>query len=96
MDNLTLKDVIGLASKTTVARMLERDDFKKRFEEHRSIGIHEFFYPLMQAYDSVAVKADIELGGTDQVFNVLMGRDIQRDFNQTPQVTLFFPYIRRY
>lgn len=93
LDNLTLKDVIGLASKTTVARMLERDDFKKRFEEHRSIGIHEFFYPLMQAYDSVAVKADIELGGTDQVFNVLMGRDIQRDFNQTPQVTLFFPIL---
>lgn len=93
LDKLNLRDVIGLASNMTVARMLERDDFKKRFEEHRSIGVHEFFYPLMQAYDSVAIKADIELGGTDQVFNVLMGRDIQRDYGQNPQITLFFPIL---
>lgn len=93
LDKLTLKDVIGLAANVTVARMIERDDFKKRFEEHRSIGVHEFFYPLMQAYDSVAIKADIELGGTDQVFNVLMGRDIQRAYQQSPQITLFFPIL---
>ena len=90
---LNFSDVIVLASRHTVARMLEREDFKKRFEEHESIGIHEFFYPLMQGYDSVAIEADIELGGTDQRFNLLMGRTIQRDYGQESQVALMMPLL---
>ena len=90
---LDFSDVIVLASKHTVARMLEREDFKKRFEEHESIGIHEFMYPLMQGYDSVAIEADIELGGTDQRFNLLMGRTIQRDYGQESQVALMMPLL---
>ncbi len=86
-------DVIDLAAKCTVARMLERDDFKNRYENHLPLSVHEFFYPLMQGYDSVAIKADIELGGTDQTFNVLMGRNIQRDYGQEPQLTLFVPIL---
>ncbi|NMB96076.1 MAG: tyrosine--tRNA ligase, partial [Clostridiaceae bacterium] len=74
LSKLNLEDIIRLTSKCTVARILERDDFHKRFNNHESIGIHELFYPLMQAYDSIVVKADIELGGTDQRFNILMGR----------------------
>ena len=83
--------VIRLAGKYTVARMLERDDFAKRFAEQRPISIHEFLYPLMQAYDSVAMKADVELGGTDQKFNLLVGRELQKDFGQEPQVILTLP-----
>lgn len=90
---LNFSDVIALASKYTVARMLEREDFKKRFEGHESIGIHEFFYPLMQGYDSVAIKADIELGGTDQRFNLLMGRTIQKDYGLESQVALMMPLL---
>ena len=90
---MNFRDVINLASKCTVARMLERDDFKNRYENQQPISVHEFFYPLMQAYDSVAIKADIELGGTDQTFNVLMGRNIQKDFGQDPQITLFMPIL---
>ncbi|NLJ41992.1 MAG: tyrosine--tRNA ligase [Clostridiales bacterium] len=90
---LNFSDVIGLSSKYTVARMLEREDFKKRFEGHESIGIHEFFYPLMQGYDSVAIKADIELGGTDQRFNLLMGRTIQKDYGQESQIALMMPLL---
>ena len=90
---LNFSDVIALASKYTVARMLEREDFKKRFEGHESIGIHEFFYPLMQGYDSVAIKADIELGGTDQRFNLLMGRTIQKDYGQENQIALLMPLL---
>lgn len=93
LGEMNFRDVINLASKCTVARMLERDDFKKRYESGQPISVHEFFYPLMQAYDSVAIKADIELGGTDQTFNVLMGRNIQKDFNQEPQITLFMPIL---
>ena len=93
LGKMNFKDVINLAAKCTVARMLERDDFKKRYESNQPISVHEFFYPLMQAYDSVAISADIELGGTDQMFNVLMGRNIQRDFNQEPQITLFMPIL---
>ncbi|MCL2312007.1 MAG: tyrosine--tRNA ligase [Firmicutes bacterium] len=93
LSKLCFFDVIKLASKCTVARMLERDDFTNRFKNQKPISVHEFFYPLMQAYDSVVVKADIELGGTDQVFNVLMGRTIQKDYNQEPQVTLFMPLL---
>ncbi|MBQ1378249.1 MAG: tyrosine--tRNA ligase [Lachnospiraceae bacterium] len=93
LSKMTFADVIDLAAKCTVARMLERDDFKNRYENHLPLSVHEFFYPLMQAYDSVAIKADIELGGTDQTFNILMGRNIQRDFGQEPQLTLFMPLL---
>ena len=93
LGELKFSDVIELASKYTVARMLEREDFKNRFENQQSIGIHEFFYPLMQGYDSVAVKADLELGGTDQRFNLLMGRTIQRDYGQESQVALLMPLL---
>ena len=93
LSKMTFADVIELAAKCTVARMLERDDFKNRYENHLPLSVHEFFYPLMQAYDSVAIKADIELGGTDQTFNILMGRNIQRDFGQEPQLTLFMPLL---
>ncbi|RDY23843.1 tyrosine--tRNA ligase [Romboutsia maritimum] len=90
---LNFEDVIKLAATITVARMLEREDFKKRYENHMPISVHEFFYPLMQAYDSVAIKADIELGGTDQRFNLLMGRALQREFNQESQVVIMMPLI---
>ena len=93
LDKMNFRDVINLASKCTVARMLERDDFKNRYENQQPISVHEFFYPLMQAYDSVAIKADLELGGTDQTFNVLMGRNIQKDYKQEPQITLFMPLL---
>lgn len=93
LSELKFADVIELAAKCTVARMLERDDFKNRYENHLPLSVHEFFYPLMQAYDSVAIKADIELGGTDQTFNILMGRNIQRDYGQEPQLTLFMPLL---
>lgn len=90
---MNFMDVANLASKYTVARMLERDDFKKRFASNQSISIHEFFYPLMQGYDSVAIKADIEMGGTDQKFNILMGRTLQKEYDQEPQVALLMPII---
>lgn len=90
---LTFEDVIRLASKYTVARMLEREDFAKRYAEQRPIHIHEFFYPLMQGYDSVALQADVELGGTDQKFNLLVGRELQREYGQEPQVALMMPLL---
>ena len=93
LSKMNFGDVIELAAKCTVARMLERDDFNNRYINHLPLSVHEFFYPLMQAYDSVAVKADIELGGTDQTFNILMGRNIQRDYGQIPQLTLFMPLL---
>ncbi|WP_206872692.1 tyrosine--tRNA ligase [Clostridium zeae] len=93
LSKLNFEAVLNLAAKSTVARMLERDDFKKRFESNQSISIHEFFYPLMQAYDSVSLKADIELGGTDQRFNILMGRTLQRDFDIESQVAIFMPLL---
>jgi len=86
-------DLIGLAAKYPVARMLERDDFSKRLREGRSISIHELLYPLIQGYDSVALRADVELGGTDQLFNLLVGRDLQRDYGQRPQVVLTGPIL---
>jgi len=92
-EKLTFREIINLSSKVTVARMLERDDFNNRFNAHKPIAMHEFFYPLMQAYDSVVVKADIELGGTDQTFNVLMGRNIQKDYGLEQQVPLFIPLL---
>ncbi|MDD2445623.1 MAG: tyrosine--tRNA ligase [Clostridia bacterium] len=86
-------DVLNLCSKTTVARILERDDFTKRFKNQEPISLHEFFYPLMQAYDSVVVNPDIELGGTDQIFNILMGRTIQKDYGCKQQVAVFLPLL---
>jgi tyrosyl-tRNA synthetase len=88
MEKLTASDLVRLASHQPVARMLERDDFKKRFQGGVSIAIHEFLYPLVQAYDSVALRADVELGGTDQLFNLLLGREIQRAYGQEPQIVL--------
>lgn len=93
LGRLDFAKVLELASKCTVARMLEREDFKNRFEAHQSIGIHELFYPLMQAYDSVALQADLEIGGNEQRYNILMGRTLQRDFNQPAQVALFLPLL---
>jgi len=93
LGQLTSYEMIRLASELTVARMLERDDFKNRFESNRPISIHEFLYPLIQGYDSVALKADVELGGTDQLFNLLMGRDLQRSRGQEPQVVLTMPLL---
>lgn len=90
---LNFADVIRLASKYTVARMMEREDFTKRFKEGRPISIHEFFYPLMQGYDSVALTADIEFGGTDQKFNLLMGRHLQEEFGQKPQIAIMVPIL---
>ncbi len=86
-------EMITLAAKYPVARMLERDDFSKRFREGRSIAIHEFLYPLAQGYDSVALKSDVELGGTDQLFNLLVGRDLQRDYGVRPQVVMTGPLL---
>lgn len=90
---MNFADVIRLASKMTVAHMLEREDFRKRYEDGRPIFIHEFFYPLMQGWDSVAIEADIELGATEQRFNLLAGRDLQRDAGMEPQVCLMNPVI---
>lgn len=90
---LTLADVIRMASRMTVARMLEREDFAKRYAAGRPIFLHEFFYPLLQGTDSVAVRADVELGGTDQKFNLLVGRELQREAGQEPQVCLMTPIV---
>jgi tyrosyl-tRNA synthetase len=90
---MTFADVIKLASKYTVARMLERDDFTKRYKAGEPISVHEFLYPLAQAMDSVAINSDVELGGTDQKFNLLVGRDIQREFGKEPQVILTMPIL---
>ena len=92
-DKMRASDIIGLASLQTVSRMLERDDFKKRYDSQTPISIHEFLYPLVQGYDSVALKADVELGGTDQTFNLLMGRTLQNRYNQPPQVCLTMPLL---
>ena len=93
MDKLGSADMIKLAATHTVARMLERDDFGKRYRSNQPIAIHEFLYPLVQGYDSVAMRADLELGGTDQKFNLLMGRELQKHFGQTPQCILTMPLL---
>ena len=93
VDQLTPADMIRLLAQQTVARMLERDDFSKRYKEGRPISLHEFAYPLMQGYDSVAMRADVELGGTDQTFNLLMGRELQKDAGQEPQIVLTMPIL---
>ena len=91
---LQLADILKLTAQYTVARMLERDDFSRRYEEGRPISVVEFLYPLMQAYDSVVLKADVELGGSDQKFNLLVARDIQERYGQEPQVCLMMPLLR--
>jgi len=93
MKAMSAKDLIRLAARYTVARMLERDDFHRRYVAGNPIAIHEFLYPLIQAYDSVALHADVELGGTDQKFNLLVGRDIQREYGQEPQVVITLPLL---
>jgi tyrosyl-tRNA synthetase len=93
LSKMTFEDVIKLSSKYTVARMIERDDFTKRFRSGEPISLHEFLYPLAQAMDSVAISSDVELGGTDQKFNLLVGRDIQREFGITPQVIITMPLL---
>ena len=93
MSQMSAADLIKLASHHTVARMLERDDFNKRYKSGQSISIHEFLYPIVQGYDSVALKADVELGGTDQKFNLLVGRQLQQDFGQEPQVVMTTPLL---
>jgi tyrosyl-tRNA synthetase len=93
ISKMSPKDMLRLASRHTVARMLERDDFEKRYEKGESIAIHEFLYPLLQGYDSVALKSDVELGGTDQKFNLLVGRELQRQDGQEPQVVMTLPLL---
>ncbi|MCR4301268.1 MAG: tyrosine--tRNA ligase [Sulfuricaulis sp.] len=93
LGKLKAADVIKLASRYTVARMLERDDFSRRYKGGQPIAIHEFLYPLIQGYDSVAMKADIELGGTDQKFNLLIGRELQKEFSQPPQIIITMPLL---
>lgn len=93
MDLMTSEKMVHLTSKYTVARLLERDDFQKRYRENHSIGVHEFLYPLIQGYDSVALKADIELGGRDQKFNLLVGRALQKSYGQAPQVVITLPLL---
>ncbi len=93
MEKLDAVSLIELSAKYTVARMLERDDFKQRYQNQQSISIHEFLYPLIQGYDSVVLEADVELGGTDQRFNLLIGRELQREFGQEPQVVLTMPLL---
>jgi tyrosyl-tRNA synthetase len=93
MSEMSAADLIGLAAKHTVARMLERDDFHKRYGSGQPIAIHEFLYPLIQGYDSVAMRADVELGGTDQKFNLLVGRELQKHYGQSPQVVLTMPIL---
>ncbi len=93
MGEFSAADLIKLAARHTVARMLERDDFRTRIEAGKSIGIHEFIYPLVQGYDSVALQADVELGGTDQKFNLLVGRQLQQAYGQRPQVVLTMPLL---
>ncbi len=93
MSGMPAEELIRLAGRYTVARMLEREDFKKRFQSHSAISIHEFMYPLIQGYDSVMLKADVELGGTDQRFNLIVGRELQKEYGQRPQALVFLPLL---
>lgn len=93
LGKLTLSDLVLITARLTVARMLEREDFAKRLKAGKPVGLHEFLYPVMQGYDSVVLKADVELGGNDQLFNLLVGRDLQREFGQEPQVVLTMPLL---
>ena len=93
LSKLTIQDMMGLASKTTLAQMMERDDFSKRFSDNSPISLLEFFYPLYQGYDSVAIKADIEIGGNDQLWNLMLGREIQKTYDLSPQIAMTFPLL---
>ena len=93
LSKLTIQDMMELASKTTLAQMMERDDFSKRFNDNNPISLLEFFYPLYQGYDSVAVKADIEIGGNDQLWNLMLGREIQKSYDLSPQIAMTFPLL---
>ena len=93
LSKLTIQDMMELASKTTLAQMMERDDFSKRFNDNSPISLLEFFYPLYQGYDSVAVKADIEIGGNDQLWNLMLGREIQKSYDLSPQIAMTFPLL---
>ena len=93
LSKLTIQDMMELASKTTLAQMMERDDFSKRFSDNSPISLLEFFYPLYQGYDSVAVKADIEIGGNDQLWNLMLGREIQKSYGLSPQIAMTFPLL---
>ena len=93
LSKLTIQDMMELASKTTLAQMMERDDFSKRFTDNNPISLLEFFYPLYQGYDSVAVKADIEIGGNDQLWNLMLGREIQKSYDLSPQIAMTFPLL---
>ena len=93
LEPMDMGDILRLTARYTVAQMLERDDFSKRYKENRPISLVEFMYPLLQGYDSVAVKADVELGGTDQLFNLLVGRDLQRSYGQQPQIAMTLPLL---
>ena len=93
LSKLTIQDMMELASKTTLAQMMERDDFSKRFTDNSPISLLEFFYPLYQGYDSVAVKADIEIGGNDQLWNLMLGREIQKSYDLSPQIAITFPLL---
>jgi len=93
LDKLSMTDSVKLMAQTTVAQMLARDNFAKRYDRNDPISLHEFLYPLLQGYDSVAIRADVELGGTDQKFNVLMGRQLQESYGQSPQVVMVFPIL---
>ena len=93
LSKLTIQDMMELASKTTLAQMMERDDFSKRFSDNSPISLLEFFYPLCQGYDSVAVKADIEIGGNDQLWNLMLGREIQKSYDLSPQIAMTFPLL---
>ena len=93
LDKLGYAGTIGLSAKVTLSQMLDRKEFHKRFQAEQAISLHELLYPLMQGYDSVALKSDVELGGTDQKFNLLMGRELQRDYGQKPQIVLMTPIL---
>lgn len=93
LSKMNFEDVLRLAGKYTLARIMERSDFAKRYSENQPIGLHELLYPLMQGYDSIAINADIEVGGTDQTFNLLVGRELQKDYGQTPQEVITFPLL---
>jgi len=93
LNKLSVQDLLGLTSQVNIARLLERDDFNKRYKSGVAITLKEFIYPLIQAYDSVQIESDVELGGTDQTFNILLGRDFQRHFSQEPQVAIFLPIL---
>jgi tyrosyl-tRNA synthetase len=93
LGKLSFAEIVSLSSRMTVAQVLERDDFQKRLAAHQPVSLHELLYPLAQAYDSVAIEADIEMGGQDQTFNILAGRDLQRELGQEPQVALFMPLL---